>query len=132
MILKKKRDNTTLEADGEPLVFDDDGTIEVEKISEDMQALIDENYIEEIKAVKEAKPEVVAETIKSVEENFKNEVEVLTTAIKEMNSKMQVVFKKVELEENDKKVSLSENDKKVADLLGLSHEAYLKSKEESK
>lgn len=28
-----------------------------------------------------------------------------------------------------KKVTLSENDKKVADLLGLSHEEYLKNKE---
>jgi phage I-like protein len=86
----------------------------------------------EVKALKEAKPTVVSEDIKKVEENLKSEVEVLTTAIKEMNSKMQVVFKKVELEENDKKVTLSENDKKVADLLGISHEEFLKSKEENK
>ena len=86
----------------------------------------------EVKALRDAKPAVVADDVKKVEENLKNEVEVLTTAIKEMNSKMQVVFKKVELEENEKKVTLSENDKKVADLLGLSHEEYLKSKEESK
>lgn len=86
----------------------------------------------EVKALKEAKPAVVADDVKKVEENLRNEVEVLTTAIKEMNSKMQVVFKKVDLEENEKKATLSENDKKVADLLGLSHEEYLKSKEESK
>lgn len=62
-------------------------------------------------------------------QELKDDMEVIKSALKEMNKKISLVAGKTNLEENDKKVTLSENDKKVADLLGLTHEEYLKSKE---
>lgn len=62
-------------------------------------------------------------------QELKDDMEVIKGALKEMNKKISLVAGKTNLEENDKKVTLSENDKKVADLLGLTHEEYLKSKE---
>lgn len=96
---------------------------ELEEFRSEIEALKKE--VESLKSTDSAK-----EDIKKTEENFKNEVEVLKTAIKEMNTKMMSVFKKANLEQNDKKEGLSENEKKVADLLGIPHEAYLKQKEE--
>ena len=45
--LAQKRENTTLVADGKELVFEN-GVCKVEKITKDIQALVDANYIEEI------------------------------------------------------------------------------------
>lgn len=94
---------------------------ELEEFKSEIEALKSE-----VKALRDA--DTAKEDIKKTEENFKNEVEVLKTAIKEMNTKMTTVFKKANLEANDKSEGLSENEKKVADLLGVSHEVYAKQK----
>jgi phage I-like protein len=95
---------------------------ELEELRNDIKAL--RNEIKDLKPKDETKND---ETKK--EENSSNDIEVITTALKEMNKKITLLAGKTNLEENDKKVTLSENDKKVADLLGLSHEEYLKNKE---
>lgn len=95
---------------------------ELEELRNDIKAL--RNEIKDLKPKDETKNN---ETKK--EENSSNDIEVITTALKEMNKKITLLAGKTNLEENDKKVTLSENDKKVADLLGLSHEEYLKNKE---
>lgn len=95
---------------------------ELEELRNDIKAL--RNEIKDLKPKDETKND---ETKK--EENSSNDIEVITAAIKEMNKKITLLAGKTNLEENDKKVTLSENDKKVADLLGLSHEEYLKNKE---
>ncbi len=95
---------------------------ELEELRNDIKAL--RNEIKDLKPKDETKND---ETKK--EENSSNDMEVVTAAIKEMNKKITLLAGKTNLEENDKKVTLSENDKKVADLLGLSHEEYLKNKE---
>lgn len=83
---------------------------------------------EELKALKEGKPAVEPELNPIVEENSKQEIEALKETVKELNSKMATMFKKVDLEQNDKVVVLSENEKKVADLLGIPHAEYLSQK----
>lgn len=95
---------------------------EIEELRNDIKAL--RNEIKDLKPKDETKND---ETKK--EENSSNDMEVVTAAIKEMNKKITLLAGKTNIEENDKKVTLSENDKKVADLLGLSHEEYLKNKE---
>ena len=95
---------------------------EIEELRNDIKAL--RNEIKDLKPKDETKND---ETKK--EENSSNDMEVVTAAIKEMNKKITLLAGKTNLEENDKKVTLSENDKKVADLLGVSHEEYLKNKE---
>lgn len=95
---------------------------ELEELRNDIKAL--RNEIKDLKPKDETKND---ETKK--EENSSNDMEVLTAAIKEMNKKITLLAGKTNIEENDKKVTLSENDKKVADLLGVSHEEYLKNKE---
>lgn len=95
---------------------------EIEELKNDIKAL--RNELKDLKPKDETKND---ETKK--EENSSNDIEVITTALKEMNKKITLLAGKTNLEENDKKVTLSENDKKVADLLGLSHEEYLKNKE---
>lgn len=95
---------------------------ELEELKNDIKAL--KNEIKDLKPKDETKTDEAKK-----EENSSNVIEVITAAIKEMNKKIALLAGKTNLEENNKKVTLSENDKKVADLLGLSHEEYLKNKE---
>lgn len=95
---------------------------ELEELRNDIKAL--RNEIKDLKPKDDAKTDEAKK-----EENSSNDIEVITAAIKEMNKKIALLAGKTNLEENNKKVTLSENDKKVADLLGLSHEEYLKNKE---
>ena len=95
---------------------------ELEELRNDIKAL--KNEIKDLKPKDDTKTDEAKK-----EENSSNDIEVITAAIKEMNKKIALLAGKTNLEENNKKVTLSENDKKVADLLGLSHEEYLKNKE---
>lgn len=80
----------------------------------------------ELKTLKEPNPPQTDDA--KTQENLKQEVEVLKDALKEMNSKMTTMFKKVDLDPNDKQVVLSENEKKVANLLGITHADFLAQK----
>ena len=95
---------------------------ELEELRNDIKAL--RNEFKDLKPKDDTKTDEAKK-----EENSSNDIEVITAAIKEMNKKITLLAGKTNLEENEKKVTLSENDKKVADLLGLSHEEYLKNKE---
>jgi len=90
---------------------------ELEELKNEVKDL--KNQIKDLKTADENKKEA----------NSSNDMEAVTAAIKEMNKKITLLAGKTNIEENDKKVTLSENDKKVADLLGVSHEEYLKNKE---
>lgn len=90
---------------------------ELEELKNEVKDL--KNQIKDLKNADENKKEA----------NSSNDMEAVAAAIKEMNKKIALLAGKTNLEENDQKVTLSENDKKVADLLGVSHEEYLKNKE---
>lgn len=57
------------------------------------------------------------------------EISAIGGALKEMNKKITLLGGKSNLEANAKQQELSENDKKIADLLGITPEEYLASKE---
>lgn len=64
-------------------------------------------------------------------QELRDGLEVIQGALKEMNKKLSLVAGKTDFEANNKKVTLSKNDKKIADLLGLSEDDFLKSKEQN-
>lgn len=94
---------------------------ELEKLQTEITTL--KNEIETLKKGETQKEE------KKEENSLNADIEAIKGAIKELNTKLSLVGGKTNLEENEKKVVLSENDKKVADLLGISHEEFMKSKE---
>lgn len=103
-----------------------------EKQMEELEALKNEiaSLKTEMESLKSSKEPENKEGDK--EENSKiimDELSVLGTAIKEMNKKIVLLAGKTVLEQNNQTKTLSENDKKVADLLGISPEEYLASKE---
>ncbi|MBE0491114.1 MAG: hypothetical protein IBX44_02560 [Sulfurospirillum sp.] len=102
-----------------------------EKKLQELEAL--KNEIASLKTeVESLKKEPEAKEPEDKEENSKaimNELSVLGAAIKEMNKKIGLLGGKTDLEQNNQTKILSANDKKVADLLGITPEEYLASKE---